>query len=395
MLKAVLFDMDGVIIDSEPLHAKAAVLALQKYNISIPLEYLNGFVGCTTYSMCQRIVADYQLSLPPEELLRSINDSKNNLVQTEGYVVIPYVIELIKDLYSHGIKLMIASSSYPEAIEEVMNTLELTEYFEGYVAGSMVTHPKPAPDIFLLAADRLKVRPDECIIIEDSHHGVSAAAAAGITSIGFVNPNSGEQDLRKAAILVEGFDEVDYSFVNRIYQTAHKEPVTVTSTEHFILRELTAEDMDTLFEIYRQPEIRAYLEDFSDDLSTERKKLQAYIDHIYGYYGYGLWGVFLKEANLLIGQCGVEYKLFGHEKIYELGFMLDARYQGRGYAKEFVTAVIRYAFEQLALPAISAVIAKENTRSIRLAVSLGMRYAGEGIRNQHSCLRYELINDHL
>ncbi len=395
MLKAVLFDMDGVIIDSEPLHARAAVLALQKYDIPVTLAYIYQFVGCTTYSMCQKIIADYQLSYSPEELLQAINHSKNYLVQTEGYTVIPYIIDLMKDLHSHGIKLIIASSSSPEAIEEVMRTLNITEYFVGYVSGSMVAHPKPAPDIFLLAARQLGVQPDECIVIEDSHHGVCAAAAAGIPSIGFINPNSGNQDLSKAAILVEGFDEIDYAFINRIYQRAHKEPLTIATTEHFILRELSLSDMDALFDIYRQPEIKAYLQDFSDDLDTERKKLQAYIEQVYAYYGYGLWGVFFKDSGLLVGQCGIEYKLLHKEEIYEIGYLLDPKYQGQGYAREFVSAVISYAFEQLAIPVLTVLIDRVNKRSEGLAVSLGMQYVEECQRNKGSYLRYELINDHL
>ncbi len=394
MLKAVLFDMDGVIIDSEPLHAKAAVQALRQNNISIPLDYMNGFIGCTTFYMCERMVNDYQLSLSPEELLRSIDDSKKHLVETEGYAVIPHVIDLIKDLHRHGIKMMIASSSSPEAIEEVMNTLQIKEYFDGYVAGSMVAHPKPAPDIFLLAANHLKVQPNQCIVIEDSCHGVNAAASAGIISIGFVNPNSGKQDLKKAAILVEGFDEVDCSFVNRIYQAAHKEPVTITATEHFVLRELAVEDMEALFKIYCHPEIKTHLENFSEDLNTEYMKLKAYIDHIYGYYGYGQWGVFLKTSNLLVGRCGIEYKLFDQEEIYELGYLLDPNYQGHGYAREFTAAVIQYSFQQLALPKITAIIEPENKRSIHLAVSLGMQYTGECSRNQRVYMRYDLVNDH-
>ena len=94
-----------------------------------------------------------------------------------------------------------------------------------------VANPKPAPDIFLAACDFLSVSPEECIVIEDSTNGVNAAYQAGITSIGFVNPNSGNQDLSKAAILVEGFDEVDYEFIKEVYQDTHKKPFQNRNTK--------------------------------------------------------------------------------------------------------------------------------------------------------------------
>ncbi|MDF2941654.1 MAG: HAD-superfamily hydrolase, subfamily variant 3 [Herbinix sp.] len=390
MLKAVIFDMDGVIIDSEPMHTRAAILALQKYNVDVSLEYIHGFIGSTTYYMCQKMIEDFKINVTTEELLKVNNEMKNQLLAAEGHIVIPYIIDLMKNLYGNGIKLIIASSSPTAAIEEVMNTLKIKDYFDGFISGMMVAHPKPAPDIFLEAAKRLGVDPSECLVIEDSSNGVSAAEAAGITSIGFVNPNSGNQDLRKAAILVEGFDEVDYEFINKVYQYDHMEPATVLTTEHFILRELTTKDIVDLYPIYMKPSIREFQDDFNDDLEVEKEKQEAYIHNMYHLYGFGFWGVFLKENGQLIGRCGIELKILEDNEVYEIGYLLDDSYQGHGYAKEFVTATINYCFMELEIHRIVAVIDKNNIRSIHLAEQVGMHQFSKTMRNNRDCYLYEI-----
>ncbi len=392
MLKAVIFDMDGVIIDSEPMHAKAAVIALQRYGVNVDQDYLQKFIGSTTYYMCEKMVQDFALKITPQELFEVNNDMKKLLLKEEGHTIIPYIINLMEDLFRNGISLTIASSSPPEAIEEVMKTLRIEHLFHGYVSGMMVDNPKPAPDIFLAAAKHLGVEPEECIVIEDSFHGVSAAVAAGMPCIGFVNPNSGNQDLRKATILVEGFDEVDYEFVNQVYQYSNLEPQTILTTEHFIVKELSVTDIEDLYQIYQQPEIKKFL-DGIDDLESEKEKHKAYIRNIYHFYGYGQWGVFYKENGILVGRCGIELKLLDGESIHEIGYLLSKDYQGCGYAKEFVTEIIKYCFLELDIRRIVAVIDKNNARSIHLAEQVGMCRIGECFRNNRECIKF-LITYH-
>lgn len=395
LLKAVIFDMDGVIIDSEPQHARAAVLALEKYNVPLQVEYAYGFIGTTTLVMCQKMIEDFHLDITPQELWKANEESKAYLIRTEGYPVIPYIIKLMQNLHDNGMKLIIASSSPSAAIESVMKTLKINSIFDGYISGMEMKRPKPAPDIFLAAALQLGVEPSECIVIEDSCHGVAAAEAAGITSVGFINPNSGNQDLSKAAMLVEGFEEVDYNFLQRVYQRAHLEPVTILTSEHCILRELSEEDIDTLCTIYAKPEVNSCLENYSHEPAIEKEKLLSYIKNVYPFYDFGLWGVFLKENHCLIGQCGVDYKHLDTEEVYELSYLLTPEYQGMGYGREIILACITYCFEILALPKIIAVIDPANTKSIQLAECVGMLCTGECMKNHKKYYRYEVINTKL
>lgn len=390
MLKAVLFDMDGVIIDSEPQHARAAVLALQKFNVNITIDYAYQFIGTTTYHMCQKMIEDFSIQATPEELLHANEEMKNHLTNTEGYEAIPYIVDLMKDLHHHGIKMIIASSSSGSSIQEVMHYLGIDGILDGYISGTTVAHPKPAPDVFLAAAAQLGVAPSECIVIEDSYNGVTAAAAAGIPSIGFLNPNSGNQDLSQAAILVEGFDEVDYHFIDMVYQHAYLQPVTILTTERLILRELASEDLEKLCEICNKPDINRYLTDYTGDITTETAKLEAYIKSIYHFYGYGLWGVYIKDTNRLIGRCGIECKLLNQDPVYELGYLIDSDYQRKGYATEAVTASIQYGLHKLGMDRILAVIEKTNIPSRELACKIGMKQTGEVIRNHREHFTYEI-----
>lgn len=393
MLKAVIFDMDGVIIDSEPQHTQAAILALQIYGITAPREYIESFVGSTTYYMCQQMIKEFDIKVTAEELLQANNDMKAYLLERDGHTVVPYIIDLMKDLHQNGIKLIIASSSSSEAIEEVMDSLNIRQYFEGYISGMNVTYPKPAPDIFLKAAEILGVNPSECVVIEDSHHGVRAARAAGMTCIGFLNPNSGNQDLSQTTFLVEGFDEVDYQFVNRVYQYEHMEPVTVLSTKRCILRELSIDRFDELFELNKSNGINEHLKDYSGDYQIEKEKLAAYIQNVYHFYGFGLLGIFLKENDKLIGRCGIEYKTLEDETVYELGYYLHPDYQGRGLATEVLSSLLPYYFKSQDISRIVARIHETNLSSIRLAERIGMSRYGKSVQGKDTYIKYEIMKN--
>ena len=240
---------------------------------------------------------------------------------------------------------------------------------------------------------QLQVHSDECVTITDTYSGLISAKNIGTTCIGYHNPRIPSQDLFKAAILIEGFDEIDFSFVNRIYQYDHMEAVTILTTPNFIIREISVDDIEDLSVIYSDPSVRAFLYDFNDSLSIEMEKQKAYIKNIYHFYGYGLWGVFFRETNQLVGRCGVEYKQLDDEDIYELGYLLAKPYQGLGYANEFVSSVINYCFSELNLPYVIAVIDKDNIPSIHLAERLGMSNIGTCTRNHRVCYKYKSTNN--
>lgn len=371
MLKAVIFDMDGVIIDSEPLHARANILALKKYGVDLTYDYVTQFIGNTILHMCETIRKDYGLEISAKSLSAESAHQIELLHAKEGYTPIPFVKELIQDLNRHGLKLAIASSSTMELIEKIVDQFELRPYFTKLISGLNVTHSKPAPDIFLKACDELGVTPDEAIIIEDSSNGVLAAVRAGIPVIGYVNTHSGNQDLSKGSILVEGFEEIDTQFIKRTYQHAHNLPADIVHTERLTIRELSMEDVPTLYELYQDESFINSNLRYAATLDEALEKHKAYIQHMYHFHGLGLWGVFLKGTSQLIGHCGIEPKEVWQNgqilDLYELGYGIHTAHQHKGFAKEAIASILHYAKNELYLDTISAVIADDNPASIQLA----------------------------
>lgn len=373
MFRAVLFDMDGVIIDSEPLHMKAFQIAMKNYHLDLSYEYCCQFIGRTDRYMVEVLVKEWNLSDSVDQVLQLKKDVLAELERMEGYPPVPYVRDLIMNLYQSGIKLAIASSSPMPAIRETAKSQNLTEFFEEYVSGTELVHSKPAPDIFLKSASMLGVDPSECLVIEDSEHGVAAAKAAGMTCVGFYNPNSGNQDLSKADIIVEGFEEIDYNFLLGVYQHSHQLPVTIGTTNHCILRELTLDDIPKLYHIKSLASVNQYLTEPLESLEIELEKHKAYIQNIYHFFGYGYWGVFEKESNTLIGCCGIQNSELEQTTETELGYFLDPIYQGQGYALECAQYVLNYAKSNLNLTRLVAVIHPDNERSKLLACKLGLQ----------------------
>ncbi|MFV0342210.1 MAG: GNAT family N-acetyltransferase [Anaerocolumna sp.] len=388
MLKAVIFDMDGVLIDSEPIHAKAHVKAFESIHVSIPLSYCYKFIGSTTSHMLSTVIKDYSLSYTVEELLILYHRTLAEIIRTEGHIPIPYVVNTIKDLHKNGLKLAIASSSSEEEIKDVVNYLGVTDCFDALVSGTTVTNPKPAPDVFIKAANQLGVSNLECLIIEDSYNGTKAGCAAGIPVIGFQNMNSGNQDLGKACYLIEGFEEIDYHFLNKIYKRYYKEALDITSTQRLRIRELTYEDSKILASIFHNN-----LGKTSNFNMLLNDSLKAYIDNVYSFYDYGLWGVYLKENDILIGLCGIQLLERNGISEYELSYLIDFRYQGLSYGYEAVTAVMEYGFQTLNLKRMTAYILPDNTGSIRIAEKTGMQLESVTVINDATYLLYVITNE--
>ena len=208
MLKAVIFDMDGVISDTEPVYEISSIQFLRHLGIHVDSTYLSQFIGTTNEFMWTTIMKDFGFDLSVDECVDGVDQIRKEYEKKHGLQAIPGVIDLIKRLKQADLSLAVASSSSMKEIKRVLDILNIRSYFHTIVSGTECEHSKPFPDVFLKAAKALNVKVSECVVIEDAKNGVLAANRANIKSIGFDNPNFGNQDLSLANLIVTDFSEV-------------------------------------------------------------------------------------------------------------------------------------------------------------------------------------------
>jgi beta-phosphoglucomutase len=209
MIKTVIFDMDGVIIDTEPVHHHAFFTQFGELGLAISDEEYASFLGKSTRNVFQRLKQKYQLTQEVDELLKRKREIFNGRFDTDADLnLLPGVRTLIEDLHQHGVQLVLASSASNGTIARVFNRFGLAPYFTHLVSGEDFEESKPHPAIFLHAAEVSGTPVTQCIVIEDSANGVAAAKAAGIYCVGYASPHSAGQDLRQADLIIQDFSEL-------------------------------------------------------------------------------------------------------------------------------------------------------------------------------------------
>lgn len=210
--EAIIFDMDGVISDTQKLHSTVECAILAEHGIPLdPDECARRFAGVSDNEFLTQVAGEAGKPIPDfEEFAR--RKYGRMLAPQEGDITeIPGTRACIELLHERGIPLAVASGSTMRFIELVIGTLGLKSYFKTLVSTDEVSRGKPAPDIFLLAAERLGVAPDTCIVIEDGINGLVAARAAGMKTIGLLTHLKAEEC--PADIIVSNLEEVDWKAI--------------------------------------------------------------------------------------------------------------------------------------------------------------------------------------
>lgn len=209
--------MDGVIVDTEPVHYFAYQQHFMALNIVVPDEMYATFTGNSTRNVYQKLKQWFALEEDVEKLIDTKRSLFNDAFDTkEDLYLLNGVEKLIKDLHAHGVQLILASSSAKVTIDRVFKRFGLYPYFSHIVSGEDFPKSKPDPAIFVEAVRLSGESTDRCVVIEDSTNGIKASKAAGIYTIGYDSVNSKMQDYSLADMVIKRFDQLNYSVVRSL-----------------------------------------------------------------------------------------------------------------------------------------------------------------------------------
>ena len=206
-VSAIIFDMDGILVDSEPLNFEALRRVLARYGVTYTEADNEPFVGVTDLEHFRALRHLHRLEPVESELIWEYTDVLLRLIQ-ERTAPMPGIPEVLHALGRAGYPLAVASSSTPEVIAATLGVLGVGQLFKAVVSGAEVARGKPAPDVFLEAARRLRVPPAECLVVEDSRNGVLAAKAAEMRCVAIPCRATRHQDLAEADARLGGLEEL-------------------------------------------------------------------------------------------------------------------------------------------------------------------------------------------
>ncbi|MNK32851.1 Phosphorylated carbohydrates phosphatase [compost metagenome] len=208
-IDAVIFDMDGVLVDSEPIYFDIERASFAHFGAYPDEQEHHSYVGVTLETMWQRVLDKHQLNFTLEQVLAYHKDNVMKIMRNHTQLKpMPHLEAWLDWLADKQVPVAVASSSPKELIDLIMEKTGLGRYFNVKVSGEEVAHGKPAPDIFLHAAKLLGIKPSACLVIEDSRNGVKAAKSAEMRCIGYNNPGSGSQDLSLADLQITGYEQL-------------------------------------------------------------------------------------------------------------------------------------------------------------------------------------------
>lgn len=223
-IRAGIFDMDGVLLDSEPLHHEAVnEILVEEGRGGIPFSEYAPYMGTTLEYTWYDLIARYQLPRPfvyyRDRYDSVILDHYRRSSRTAAGAV-----WLIGELKARGLPLAVASSSRTEWVETCLQALDLRQYFDEVVTGDMVTHSKPDPEIYLIAASLLKVAPEHCLAFEDAPKGIAAARAAGMYTIAVETAYTRDEDTSAAQVCLRSLAEFDLTLLDATAPSEREQP---------------------------------------------------------------------------------------------------------------------------------------------------------------------------
>jgi HAD superfamily hydrolase (TIGR01509 family) len=210
--RAVIFDMDGVLADSEPVYYEAFNAILEPLGKQVTPELQRAIMGYGVEESWAVAARELALEGPLDGLVAGYDRELCRLLALVPEPL-PGVRELIDELKRRRIPYAVASSSWPGWIEALLTGIGLSDAFDVRISATMVEHGKPAPDVYLLAADKLGVEPERCVAIEDTRTGLLAAKAARMLAVQSRSASTAFPPLEEADIVIESLRDFDLNLL--------------------------------------------------------------------------------------------------------------------------------------------------------------------------------------
>lgn len=216
MIKAVIFDMDGVISDTLPLHTAAETRVFANYGIHVTSDQLlSEFNAVPDPVMYNALFARFKKKKPDLDKLADEKFAIFSELARDNIHAVPGVIDFIKQLKQQGYILGVASSSPTEIVDVVLETLSIRDSFSAITPTAEVERGKPHPDIFLRTARKLGVSPETCLVVEDAPNGVEAAKRAGMSCIA-ITTSVTKDKLQEANLVIDSFNELTIDTIKKL-----------------------------------------------------------------------------------------------------------------------------------------------------------------------------------
>ncbi len=214
MIEALIFDMDGTLVDSEKLHYQSWKIVLENHGVpSFSFKEFLGYVGTSN----EKIATEYQAAYKLKQTSAALATEKQqlHLAKLNEVEAMPGIFTVI-NRFKKRLRLGVASSSHLIELQRIIKVLDLEGIFEHVVGGDMITHRKPHPEIYQRSCELFGLLPQQCLAIEDSEPGVAAAKTAGLHTIAIPNTLSNHHNFSKADHVLSCIDQIDATLITKL-----------------------------------------------------------------------------------------------------------------------------------------------------------------------------------
>jgi [ribosomal protein S5]-alanine N-acetyltransferase len=393
LIKAVIFDMDGLMLDTEPLYRKAWKQACSECGCELSDAIYTRLIGRSRKDAEQIMLEMFGSEFPLEKFRTSSRKSEAIALSGASVTKKPGLDDLLSFLESRHILRAIATSTERNIALPLLAVTGLVGRFDAVATGDEVASGKPSPDLYLLAAKRLGVDPTACLVLEDAESGIVAAHKAGMHVYivpDLVPPLPAFERLAQATF--NSLAEVTRNLeIASIDSRASGIDIKSLRTERLIAVPLSERDRQDLLRMHRDQRVMATLGGVRSEDESNRWLIEN-LEH-WSRYGFGIW--IFRDANdgQFVGRCGLRYVEVGGGSELELAYAILSSNWGMGFATEMTKVILKMGLDHLQMESVVALIDSANTRSRRVADKLGFRFERNVVWKDLPAMLYRFSRD--